>query len=334
MNKFVIHEVEDEAEKRRVAALHSYDVLDTPPEEIFDRITRLGQTILQAPTILISLIDSDRQWFKSRINLDAAETARDISFCTHAIRQNEPFIIPDATADIRFKDNPLVIGSPHIRFYMGIPLCTHDGYRLGTICSLDSNPRRPTDTQIAAFQDLSKLIMDLLELRRIAAIDSLTGAMTRRVFLATTDAEIARTRRYGRDLSLIIIDVDRFKSINDTHGHPAGDDVLREIARVCKAGLRENDSFARIGGDEFIILMPETSVAGAELIAHRLQEALHGIVLNYRTGMINVTSSFGITSLTDADTDAAALISCADMALYDAKRAGRDRISSLLAVSA
>lgn len=155
---------DDEAE--RLDVLSSYEVLDTGPEESFDRITRMASRLLDVPICLISLIDKDRQWFKSRQGLDATETPRDISFCTHAILNDEVMVVPDAVDDPRFHDNPLVVGDPCIRFYAGAPLTTHSGHNLGTLCAIDRQPREMTDDERQLLDDLAHMVVDELELRK------------------------------------------------------------------------------------------------------------------------------------------------------------------------
>ncbi|MEY4387042.1 MAG: hypothetical protein RLY20_2325 [Verrucomicrobiota bacterium] len=153
-------------EARRLKVLWQYDVLDSVPEEIFDDLTELAGAICDAPIALISLVDESRQWFKARIGLSEPETSRDISFCAHAIMQPDLFIVPDATQDDRFKNNPLVTTHPKIKFYAGAPLITPDGHALGTLCILDKVPRQLTPVQTKALRVLARLVVSQLELRR------------------------------------------------------------------------------------------------------------------------------------------------------------------------
>jgi len=154
------------SEPTRLAALRSYDVLDTPPEESYDAITKIAAEICGTPIALVSLIDGERQWFKSRVGLDASETSRDLAFCAHAIHGSKLFQVPNALLDDRFRDNPLVAGAPDIRFYAGMPLENSDGHALGTLCVIDRQPRELTTGQQEALKNLGVLVIQLLELRR------------------------------------------------------------------------------------------------------------------------------------------------------------------------
>jgi GAF domain-containing protein len=153
-------------EAARLEALRQYEVLDTESEEIFDDITRLAAYTCQTPIAVISFVDRDRQWFKARLGLDARETSRDCAFCAHAILQDMPMVVPDALADDRFCDNPLVASEPHIRLYAGAPLITPEGFKLGTLCIIDRSPRTLTAEQIDILNLLSRQVMALLDLRR------------------------------------------------------------------------------------------------------------------------------------------------------------------------
>jgi GAF domain-containing protein len=152
-------------EAKRLKVLWEYEVLDTVPEEVFDDLTELAARICEAPIALISLVDENRQWFKAKIGITLGETTRDISFCAHAIKQTDLFIVPDATRDKRFAENPLVTSEPKIRFYAGAPLITADGYALGTLCVIDKVPRDLLPDQRQALRILARHVVSQLELR-------------------------------------------------------------------------------------------------------------------------------------------------------------------------
>src|ERR1700730_3545639 len=152
-------------EAERLRTLRSYKILDTKPEERFDELTRLAALICGVPISLISLLDPDRQWFKSRFGLDVQETPRAQAFCTHAIMQPEMFVVPDASKDERFAHNPLVTGDLHIRFYAGAPLAARDGHLLGTLCVIDREPHILTKEQKTALEILARHVIANIELR-------------------------------------------------------------------------------------------------------------------------------------------------------------------------
>ncbi len=162
----------------RVAAVEKYAILDTDPEQTFDDLTHLASFICKTPIAYVSIVDEKRQWFKSRIGITDSETPRDIAFCSRAIQQCDLFIVPDALEDDRFRNNPLVISEPHIRFYAGAPLINEDGYALGTLCVVDCLPRELEPEQKDALKALSRLVLAQLELRR--NLISLKEALTDR----------------------------------------------------------------------------------------------------------------------------------------------------------
>lgn len=153
-------------EPDRLIDLHQFAILDTLPEAEFDHIALLASQICQTPIAVISLVDSDRQWFKSKVGLSFSETSRDVAFCAHAIMQHDLFIVSDASKDKRFVDNPLVCAEPKLRFYAGAPLISADDHALGTLCVMDKVPRELSDGQKEALRTLSQAVMRQLESRR------------------------------------------------------------------------------------------------------------------------------------------------------------------------
>lgn len=248
---------EDEA--RRRAALCSLDLLDTPPDERFDRVTRIAQRLFDVPIALVSLVDAERQWFKSRRGLDATETPRAISFCGHAILGDGVFEVPDATADPRFHDNPLVLDAPGVRFYAGAPLHMGGGARIGTLCIIDRVPRDLDAEGRSLLRDLADVVQSELRALQLAVEDDLTGLRNRRGFLRDARASLAFTRRVGGGATCLFFDLNGFKQINDRFGHAVGDDALCDMARLMRETFRESDLVARLGGDEFCVLCPGLS---------------------------------------------------------------------------
>lgn len=157
-------------ELQRLALLRSYEILDTSPDPSFDRIARLAADLLSAPVSAISLVDEERQWFKARCGLSASETPREIALCAHTILSDEPLVVPDATADPRFRQNPLVTGEPHIRTYVGIPLLAVGGLPLGTLCVIYQDVRDVSAEQVSLLRQLAGLAADMLEMHRLKVV--------------------------------------------------------------------------------------------------------------------------------------------------------------------
>ncbi len=348
-------------EARRLEELHSYEVLDTLSEQAYDDITLLASEICDCPIALVSLVDEGRQWFKSRVGLEATETPRDEAFCAHAILEpGELLVVRDATEDVRFAANPLVISEPSIRFYAGAPLRTSRGDALGTLCVIDRVARDLSDQQLRALEALSRQVMAQLELRRslielgryverrkqyeqhldryqqeleeanarlseLSNTDSLTGLHNRRALMEKLERECKRARRTSSPLALALLDVDHFKGYNDAYGHPSGDQALVQLADVLREIKRASDFVARLGGEEFAIVLVDTGFEGGVFAAERIRKTVETAQWARRP----LTVSLGVAVFEADMPDVEALLAAADRALYQAKRAGRNRVCAV-----
>ncbi len=450
-------------ELARLATLKKYDILDTEPDIALDAVVQLAAYICQTPIAAISLVDENRQWFKAITGLNAKETPRDVAFCAHAILGNETMVVPDATKDERFCDNPLVTSAPDIRFYAGVPLATPTGEHLGTLCVIDQVAREISPAQLDAINVLAKNVMAHLDLRlshkqarehindlQISATifdaaseamvvtdadnliisinpaftkltgynlheivgknpkilssgrqdkefyinmwqtlsitghwdgelwnkrkngeeyiewlsinvifntdgtkrfhvaifsditekrkaeeliwnqanyDHLTQLPNRRLFRDRLEQEIKLAHRLRLSAALLFIDLDHFKEVNDSLGHDAGDVLLVSAASRISQCVREADTVARMGGDEFTVILSQVNDAThvskvAENIIHQLSQpfVINGVTLN-------ISASIGI-ALCPKDSDSAELLlKQADKAMYAAKAAGKCQFS-------
>lgn len=339
---------------QRLAAVRDTGLLDTPPDESFDRLTRLAARLTGAPVAFVSLLDADRDFYKSAFGLgEPLRTTRELTgrtFCHYALTSNEALVLEDVTQAAVFRDVPTV-QSLGVRAYIGIPLRTDDGHVLGSFCAVDFKPKQWTEQDVEvlvelahsalreirlrkALQDADALNQQLLaqlqkvdELNRalseLATTDALTGLRNRRAFDHSLQLEWAIVERRTTPLSLLVLDVDHFKRINDTYGHDAGDKVLLAIAQVLSGCARVIDIVARVGGEEFAVILPNTDAVGALGVAERMRNAVaRADWLGHPT-----TISIGAATLQDQE-DAGGLYARADAALYTAKTAGRNRVVS------
>ncbi|WP_426107627.1 putative bifunctional diguanylate cyclase/phosphodiesterase [Massilia sp. TSP1-1-2] len=453
----------DEAE--RLLALYSARILDTEPEEEFDRITRIAAKLLKVPIALVSLVDAERQWFKSKVGLDVTQTRRDISFCGHAVLQKEPFLISDAQADARFADNPLVMGAPFVRFYAGIPLLSVEGQALGSFCVIDHVPRILTDIELASLVDLARMAQEQIqrrqlllasgkvletlreseerhrqlishapeaylvsdgariifvnqagmrllgaqradqivgmpalgivapayrqivaqraemayrtlrpnaplemrwlrvdgaevdvetttvsytsngevriqiiardntirkqyktELEQLATHDVLTGLPNRAVLRDRLEQGIHRWLRQGHGAVVAFLNLDHFKNVNDAFGHSVGDQVLTSVGKVLQSSVRKNDTVARIGNDEFVLILEQIDESELRILLQRLIDNIGQPIKALRQD-ITVSCSVGYCRYPADGATADALLTAADTAMYRAKDLGRATVS-------
>ena len=316
-------------------------------QEVFDSIARLARDITETPMATVALVEKDRLRLLAHPGLPASETSRTVGFCSHAILTSELMEVPDALEDARFRDNPLVLGPPHIRACAGVPLVLPSGESLGALCVLDTVPRTLSDAQKQALKTLARSVVGEFELRRrvseleveverrrvaeaqilkVATRDPLTH-LPNRIALHERLAQLVQmANRHGDSLAFLFIDLDRFKLINDTHGHDVGDAALVEVAERLTRTLRDSDTVARLGGDEFAVLLPGVGGADEALqMAGKLLLALNDAT-HLKGHRLHLNASIGVAVYPAHGDDAEQLMRNADLAMYQAKQSGSGRV--------
>lgn len=340
-------------EAQRLQALHRYRILDSDREQTFEDLVTIARAVAGTSMAAVTLVDAERQWFKSVQGTVVAELPRAHSMCGHAILQpSEVMVVEDARTDARFHDNPLVTGDPRVRFYAGAPLISTDGLPLGTLCVFDPQPRTLDADRTQALAALSRQVMVVMELRRFALdiqqhmlerddyerllsdyhdvlvaqnadlaeqsrTDPLTGLPNRRAMAHALDTAID----VGQPC-VALLDIDHFKQINDVQGHATGDRVLAELGRLLRAHVAGGAMAARYGGEEFVLVLPDTGLHTATLQCEQLRRAVGDLPLGFP-----VSVSIGLVQHRRGD-QAQTTLERADAALYKAKRAGRDRVAA------
>lgn len=239
-----------ENEAARIATLHSLKILDTPRDDRFDRYTRIAARIFDMPIALISLVDESRQWFKSVEGFDASETPREFSFCGHAILGDDVFEVRNTRQDDRFRDNPLVLEQPHIRYYAGVPLHTPDGHNIGTLCIIDRIPRQLRDEDKAMLKDLADMVVDEM----ISYVDPETDLANRHALMIAGARLFDHVKDEG-GLSLLLFDINDVSASRADSG--PGRSPGQVLAELLQSHFRTAESIAHIGGYRFCVLLKE-----------------------------------------------------------------------------
>lgn len=334
-------------EIKRLNQLSELEILDTIEELAYDDLTKIAAHVCDAPISLVSLIDKDRQWFKSHYGLEARETPREFAFCAHAILQDQIFEIKDSFKDDRFHDNPLVTGDPKVVFYAGYPLNVN-GNKIGTLCVIDNKPKSLSSEQLEVLTCLGRQVEAQLQLRllnknlrksnnmllELSSIDPLTNLANRRTLFESLDIEFKKSAREDKPLSIIITDVDYFKSYNDHYGHIEGDSCLRKVSEQLKSNInRPGDVVGRYGGEEFMFILPNTDENTASTISQKIIDSMNELNIKHDFSSCDnhITVSCGVASNKCKSLERPEeLISRADKALYAAKTQGRNRTHTYL----
>ncbi len=326
----------------RQEVLDNQELLDTPADPYLDVLVRIVSEMFEVKTVLISLVDRERQWFKARMGLEVSETPRGVSFCGHAILQDDVFIVEDTLTDQRFADNPVVTGPPWLRFYAGQPLFAQDGHAIGTLCLLHPAPKSLNNKQKQRLRDMATLAEGYLKLRHVSEqtvqlraalsreqrktmLDTLTQVWNRAGLEHFLPREQARAEERNMHLGLLFCDLDYFKRVNDAHGHDAGDKVLWESARRIAAAVRPQDVVTRSGGEEFVVLTQVHDEQELRLIGERIRTAMARDPIQAGDVELALTISVGC-ALAEPQEDPERALKRADKALYHAKGNGRNRV--------
>lgn len=298
-------------EEERLRALERTLLLDAEADADFDRITTLASETLETPISLISLVDRERQWFLSRVGLEASETPRTMAFCAHAIAQDSTLVVPDALEDSRFNTNPLVVSEPNIRFYAGAQLRPQDGQPLGTLCVIDRTPRGFSPRQLRWLQLFSEQVSREIELRQRLARCPITGFFRRSAFETLCQKEFERARRTQCSLTLLLLSVQNLDQVRGLAEVTAPDGLVGELAERFTALAMEPDLLGRYSDACFAMLLAGASLERVQAVSETLRGAL---VRTLHPQLLIVMSRLEADDLSAAD-----LLIRADNALFLAR---------------
>lgn len=326
-------------ETLRQYTLDCLNLLDTATDVHLDTLVRVAQTAFGVETVLISLIDRDRQWFKAKKGIDICETPREIAFCSHTILQADSLIVPDALEDPRFRDNPLVLSAPRVRLYAGHPIVIN-GFPIGSLCLLHPRPRELSSNEQAMLRDLATLAEGYVVQRiQNTHIRTLYQALDAERLRAMTDPLTRVWNREGlhyfapallneegtKQIGVLCCDLDHFKVINDRYGHSTGDEILVQTSRRIKSVLRADDLLVRLGGEEFAVMLLVNRADELRALAERLRRRLLDTPFICGSNTITVTASVGM-ALKRKNEAIEITFQRADQAMYRAKANGRNRV--------
>lgn len=314
-------------EEGRLGALYRHGVSFMGSFEPLERIARIAQIATGAPMVAISIVDRDSENVLAGRGVEPQRLDRAGSLGSLAIGADHPLIIGNTRADQRSADLDLDRGKSSIGAYLGVPLETSDRYNIGVLAIMDDKPREFTEHEVTIAINLARLAMSHLAARQPESFDFITGALTRHGFQGEVEREFERATRYERPAALVFLDIDGFREVNAAIGPETADEVLKSVANHAIESLRATDTFGRIGGEEFGMLLPETLAYEASQCAERLRENIARLRFRHAGGVISVTASFGIAPFVPAFSSAVQWFAQADIALYGAKQAGRNCVT-------
>lgn len=331
-------------EAERLNALEESRLINSPMEQAFERLTSLTQRIFDVPIVAISLIDQDKQCFKSILGTDLSGTSREVSFCGHTILQDEIMVVGDAQGDTRFNNNPLVTGEPNIRFYAGYPIHASKNLPIGALCIIDNKPRTLSDAQKLILQDLALLVdgeiknrhsmakykkrnLELAASERAILIDGLTRLWNYRGGLQLIEQQIKFAEKNDATFGLINLSIDSLNTFLDEYGQEAADEILKICAHRLVQICGQEDSVAYCGNKEFLIILPSHEKVNLLAAARRIQQMTTQDEFITRVGKIKMTITVGLSFFDKRiHKDSNSLLEDAHRALEEGKINGGNQI--------
>ena len=333
-----------ENEPARLDSLRRMLAAGAPDGKAFDRVTRAAQRLFGTPIALISLVEQDRQWFKSCIGLTVHESPRDVSFCAHAILQHEPLVVEDALADPRFADNPFVLRAPKIRFYAGRPLRNAEGFAVGALCVIDRKPRRLSGDEREILDDLGhwaealfatnqlresrrSLTAALEQAQRDRMVDSALQVWNRSAIVDILEREARRALRQHTALSVLLVQVNASAA---GEGPAASEAAIEEVAQAMRAGLRPYDAVGRFGNGELLVVLPDSQRSAAAAVTQRLSACIERsrVAAHQHRAPCMVRAGAAWLAPQAQPCSAETLVACADHALARARETGGNLVEA------
>ncbi|MBP2462647.1 MULTISPECIES: sensor domain-containing diguanylate cyclase [unclassified Rhizobium] len=326
-------------EAERLLSVRALISADGPSTPELEALVKLAKDVFTTPYAAVNIVDADWHRVACQVGIRTSECPRDISICSRVVFDNEVVVVPDLARHPELRDLPYVLGEPGFRSYAGAPVALEPGLPVGAFCLLDTEPREFSDREIANLMHFAEVASGLLRLQkanhvmgfaeeklRLAAItDPMTGFYNRAALVSIVDGMLADAFSAHQTVGVLYMDMDGFKTINDTLGHPAGDDVLKQAAQRITECLGVQEIAVRMGGDEFAVFVP--NLANADALAGLSERLVKRFRSPFAVGrhIVNARLSVGAALAPHAGSDRLSLLQAVDEALYEAKASGRDR---------